>query len=73
MSKPVKTPIEIHVNGETRLVKAGLSVADLLGDLKIKTEHTAVELNRTILPKSNYTQALSEGDRLEIVHFVGGG
>lgn len=66
--------IVIVVNGDERQVRDGAAVADLLDDLKLPKGKVAVELNREIVPKSRFAaQALAPGDRVEIVHFVGGG
>lgn len=65
--------MEITVNGETKSVTP-MSVTELLGSLDIDPRRVAVELNLDILPKGSYeTTLLKGGDRLEIVHFVGGG
>ncbi len=65
--------MEIIVNGEPTTIEA-MSVAALLVRLGIDPRRVAVELNLDILPKGEYdTTPLKEGDRLEIVHFVGGG
>lgn len=66
--------IELTVNGETKSVNAGLSVAGLLEELQINGRKVAVERNLEIVPKSLYADTqLESGDRLEIVAFVGGG
>lgn len=65
--------MEITVNGEQR-ISGPVSVLGLLQALHIDPRRVAVELNMEILPKADYeTTALSDGDRIEIVHFVGGG
>jgi sulfur carrier protein len=65
--------VQIVVNGESTLIQA-MSVLDYLASLSIDPKRVAVELNLDILPKSDYgATLLNEGDRLEIVHFVGGG
>lgn len=52
----------------------GLTIANLLNQLELDPRLVAVEVNLEIVSKGNYpTQRLSEGDRIEIVHFVGGG
>ena len=52
----------------------GLSVEALLSHLGLPQKKVAVERNREIVPKSTFGEAtLSEGDRLEIIHFIGGG
>jgi len=66
-------PLEIIVNGESRITPL-LSVLDYLRTLEIDPSRVAVELNLDILPKGEYaTTLLKQGDRLEIVQFVGGG
>ena len=66
--------IQIHVNGEARAWRAGLTVTDLLQDLEVRTERVAVELNLEILDRAAFGQrVLNEGDRVEIMSFIGGG
>jgi thiamine biosynthesis protein ThiS len=66
--------LTITVNGEAKQVAAGATVADLVALLELKPERLAVELNRRIVRRAGWQQtALSDGDRVEIVHFVGGG
>lgn len=66
--------IHIHVNGEARAWRSGATVADLLQDLNIRTERVAVELNLEILDQAAFGQRqLKNGDRVEILGFIGGG
>jgi sulfur carrier protein len=66
--------MQITVNGKAMEVEDGLSVEALLARLKIRRQFTAVALNREVTPKSTYAQTvLREGDRIEIVHPMGGG
>jgi thiamine biosynthesis protein ThiS len=66
--------IEIIVNGESRRVAEGIDVRRLLDELGLAPERVAIELNRSILPRRVWEQTkLSSDDRVEIVHFVGGG
>lgn len=66
--------IAITVNGEARDVAAGDTVAALLRAIGLDTRKVAVERNEEIVPRSTYeSAALAPGDRLEIVHFIGGG
>lgn len=66
--------VKIRINGEEREVGYGLSIARLLEELKIRPGRVVVELNRNIVSREVYISTnLSEGDALEIVHFVGGG
>ena len=65
--------MQIVVNGEPALIQS-MSVLDYLASLSIDPKRVAVELNLDILPKADYCATLlQEGDRIEIVHFVGGG
>ena len=66
--------MKITVNGEIRCFDAPLSIAGLLTSLGIAVGKVAIERNLEIVPKSAYdTIGLSDGDRIEIVHFIGGG
>jgi thiamine biosynthesis protein ThiS len=66
--------MQVTINGESRALAAGLTVADLLRELGLDGRKVAVERNLEIVPKSTFAAThLSEGDRLEIVHFIGGG
>ncbi len=66
--------IEIQVNGEQRGSQTGATVGDLLRELGIKTERVAVELNLEILDRKEFDQrSLKQGDRVEILSFIGGG
>jgi thiazole synthase len=66
--------MQIVLNGESRALAAETSVAGLLKELSIDARKVAVERNLEIVPKSTFeTTQLGEGDRLEIVHFIGGG
>lgn len=64
----------IVLNGERREVERGLSVAALLHGLGLDSGMVVVERNREILARRNLAETpVEDGDRLEIVHFVGGG
>lgn len=66
--------MQIVVNGEARAVTPGTSLPALITDLRLGERRLAVELNGAIVPRSTWPQtALREGDRLEIVHAIGGG
>ena len=66
--------MKVIVNGQDREVAEGAAIADLINLLDLKPERVAVELNRKILRRVEWSQAaLADGDRVEIVHFVGGG
>lgn len=66
--------IRVVVNGEQREVSAGLSLAGLLRTLGLEPSRLAVERNRKIVRREAWAETLvADGDRLEIVQFVGGG
>jgi thiamine biosynthesis protein ThiS len=66
--------VRLTVNGETREFRCARTVAELVTSLGLDTRKVAVELNLAIVPRSAYLSApLAEGDRVEIVHFIGGG
>jgi thiamine biosynthesis protein ThiS len=64
----------LHINGEPRDCADGLSLAMLVEQLGVKSDRVAVELNLEIAPRATWAATqLKDGDKLEIVHFVGGG
>src|SRR6202789_1744156 len=66
--------LNVTLNGEARALNAGLTVKTMLETLGLDPAKIAVERNLEIVPRSAYGQiAVSEGDRFEIVHFIGGG
>jgi sulfur carrier protein len=66
--------IEITVNGEARQMSQGARITELIKQLELAPERLAIELNLSILPRAKWAETeLKSGDRLEIVHFVGGG
>jgi thiamine biosynthesis protein ThiS len=67
-------PIEITVNGEEALVSSGLTISQLLLFLDMREDRVAVEVNKKIVNKRDWqSTGVLEGDKLEIVQFVGGG
>ena len=69
--------MKLHVNGEERDftdAATPFTLAALVDALGMKPDRVAVELNRDIVPRDHWLETqLNEGDRLEVVHFVGGG
>ena len=66
--------LRISLNGEPRDIAAGLTVATLLDTLGLDRRKVAVERNEAIVSRSTYElTAIQDGDRFEIVHFIGGG
>jgi len=70
-------PLTIVLNGQPRsfdTLQNSSSLENLIQELGLKSDRVAVEHNGEIVPRSSWsTEAISEGDRLELVHFVGGG
>jgi len=66
--------MRLQLNGEPREFEGPMTVASLLEKLGLDARKIAIERNLEIVPRSTYgAVALAEGDRLEIVNFVGGG
>jgi thiamine biosynthesis protein ThiS len=68
--------MKLHINGDERvfLQPEPFMLAALVDALGMKPDRVAVELNREIVPRNLWPETpLHDGDRLEIVHFVGGG
>jgi len=67
--------MNLTINGEVRAFEGGVSdVAALVAALGLDTKKVAVERNLEIVPRSVYASTpLADGDRIEIVHFIGGG
>jgi len=67
--------MKLQINGDDRdFPNAASTLAELIETLAMKSDRVAVELNRDIVPRDRWPQTpLKDGDRLEIVHFVGGG
>jgi len=64
----------VNVNGTSKMVPKDTSISKLLEQLEIAGGKVAVERNLEIVPKSLYAKTmLTDGDRVEIVHFIGGG
>ena len=66
--------MNLMVNGEAATVPDGATLADVLDRLGLPAKGIAIERNREVVPKSlYYVTHLTDGDKLEIVQFVGGG
>jgi thiamine biosynthesis protein ThiS len=66
--------MRVLLNGETRDFRDGVTVHDIVVELGLTQRRIAVEINRDILPRERYAERrLSDGDVIEIVHFIGGG
>ena len=66
--------MQIKLNGETKDVADGTTLLSLVEQLSLAPERLAVELNHEVIRRAEWhAVALSDGDRVELVHFVGGG
>ena len=66
--------MKLQINGEDKTYTAPLHLGELISQMGLKGDRVAVELNLQIVPRDQWQLTnLSDGDRLEIVHFVGGG
>jgi thiamine biosynthesis protein ThiS len=66
--------MKLWVNGEEKSLDQAANVAALVAQLGLDARKVAVERNLEIVPRSTYVSTpLAEGDRIEIVHFIGGG
>ena len=73
MSRSMST-LEVGVNGTVHQVPAGCTVARLVELLEVSAPRVAVERNGEVVPRRQWAEVLlAEGDRLEVVTFVGGG
>lgn len=66
--------ITVRVNGVERTVAAGATIVGLLEELGLGGKRVAVERNQAVVPRARHAETtLVDGDRLELVTFVGGG
>ena len=65
--------MNVHLNGRLKALPSGLTIAQLLEELKIAPAALIVELNGDIVHPETYNKRLLEDDRLEFIRFVGGG
>lgn len=70
----MSSSIDVVINGKARTVAVGTTVLGLLGELGLGDKRVAVERNLEVVPRALHaTTTLTDGDRLEVVTFVGGG
>ena len=66
--------MRLTINGEEKDFPGVLTVASLVEHLELKADRLAIELNHDIVPRTRWLEtSLHDGDKLEVVHFVGGG
>ena len=66
--------MRVYVNGESRELSGPISLAELITQLDLPPARIAVELNRAVVRRTDWSATtLRDDDRIEVVHFVGGG
>jgi thiamine biosynthesis protein ThiS len=66
--------VTIHLNGESREIESQIDLVGLLEHFEITSQHVAVELNGRVIRRIDWPGTkVNDGDRVEVVHFVGGG
>jgi thiamine biosynthesis protein ThiS len=66
--------LRVYVNGEVKELSGPITLAELITQLDLPAARVAVELNRNVVRRSQWSETMiHDDDRLEIVHFVGGG
>ena len=66
--------IKIRINGKIKLIKKNMKLSNLIIKLKIPIKKVAIELNKEIIDKKKVNKILlKKDDKIEIVHFIGGG
>jgi len=66
--------LRVYVNGEPRELNQPLTLAELVAELDLPPARIAIELNRAVVRRNDWSATtLNDEDRIEIVHFVGGG
>lgn len=66
--------MQVLINGETRNIESELNLLELLKKLELPTTRIAIELNKSVVRKKDWeTINISDADKIEIIHFVGGG
>ena len=66
--------MKITFNGKPRELQTAISIQELLDQLKLDCQQVVVEYNKSIIPRQRLDEVrLSDGDTLEVIHFVGGG
>ena len=69
-----KNKIQIYINGKKKLVSTDLKLISIINDLSLNNAFIAVEVNKEIIPKSEYkNRKIDEYDKIEILEMIGGG
>jgi len=71
---PPERTLKLIINGQEKQIESSRNLTELLQELDITGPHVAIALNLQVVPRSRYDETgLNEGDKVEIVHAVGGG
>ena len=74
MKKKIKIKIKIKINGKINKIDGKTKLSNLVKNLKVPLKKVAIELNREIVDKKKLNKiTLQANDKIEIVHFIGGG
>jgi sulfur carrier protein len=65
--------MRVEVNGMEQNLSPGISLIALLSELHLTPDRVAIELNMDVIDRKHFDSPLKEGDKIEIIHFVGGG
>jgi thiamine biosynthesis protein ThiS len=66
--------MKVFINGETKEIARELNLSELLKHFSLPQERIAIELNRRVVRKKDWENiSIADGDKLEVIHFVGGG
>jgi thiamine biosynthesis protein ThiS len=66
--------MKVLINGETKEISNQLNLSELLKHFSLPSERIAIELNKEVVRKKDWENIkIAEGDKLEVIHFVGGG
>jgi thiamine biosynthesis protein ThiS len=66
--------MKVFINGETKEISKRVNLLELLSEFSLPSERIAIELNREVVRKKDWESILiNDADKIEIVHFVGGG
>ena len=66
--------IQIYINGKKKNININCNLINILEEYSLKNKMVAIEINKEVIPKSNYkTKKLNKNDRIEILELIGGG
>lgn len=69
-----KNKIQIYINGKKKNINSNYYLINILEEYSLKNKLIAVEINKEVIPKSNYkTKKINKNDRIEILELIGGG